>query len=43
MISITDRVMPYYLLNPLTDFIIIYRDLMIYGTMPTGYNLAVVG
>ena len=32
--------MPIYLLNPLTEFIIIYRDLMVYGNLPSLYSLA---
>ena len=34
--------MPIYLLNPLTEFIIIYRDLMVYGNLPSLYSLALV-
>jgi len=34
--------MPVYLLNPLTEFIIIFRDLMIYGKIPTLYSLSIV-
>ncbi len=34
--------MPIYLLNPVTEFIIIYRDLMIYGKIPTLYSLSIV-
>ncbi|MHB8086586.1 MAG: ABC transporter permease, partial [Dehalococcoidia bacterium] len=41
MASITDKVMPFFLLNPLTEFIIIFRDLMIYGTLPSFYNVAI--
>ena len=39
MVQITDRVMPFYLLNPLTEFIIMYRDLMVYGNLPSLYSL----
>jgi ABC-2 type transport system permease protein len=41
MVSISDKVMPFYLLNPLTAFIVIFRDLMIYGAMPSAYNIIV--
>ncbi len=34
--------MPIYLLNPITEFIIIYRDLMIYGKLPSLYSLAII-
>jgi len=43
MVQISEKTMPFYLLNPMTDFIIIYRDLMIYGNLPSLYNLAIVG
>jgi lipopolysaccharide transport system permease protein len=42
MAAITDRTMPFYLLNPITAAIVIYRDLMIYGKMPDLYNLGVL-
>lgn len=34
--------MPYYLLNPVTQFIIIYRDIMVAGTLPSAYSIALV-
>ena len=34
--------MPVYLLNPLTEFIIIYRDLMVYGNLPSLYSMQLV-
>lgn len=34
--------MPIYLLNPITEFIIIYRDLMVYGNLPSLYSLGLV-
>jgi lipopolysaccharide transport system permease protein len=34
--------LPIYLLNPITEFIIIYRDLMVYGKLPSLYSLAVI-
>jgi lipopolysaccharide transport system permease protein len=34
--------MPIYLLNPITEFIIIYRDLMIYGKLPSLYSLGII-
>lgn len=34
--------LPFYLLNPITEFIIIYRDLMIYGRLPTPYSLGII-
>jgi len=42
MAAITEKTMPYYLLNPMTQFIIINRDLMIYGNLPSLYSLALV-
>ena len=35
-------IMPYYLLNPVTQFIIIYRDVMVRGNRPSLYSTAVV-
>lgn len=32
--------MPYYLLNPMTQFIIVYRDLMVAGTLPSILGIA---
>jgi len=34
--------MPIYLLNPITEFIIVYRNLMIYGNLPSLYSLAII-
>jgi lipopolysaccharide transport system permease protein len=34
--------LPIYLLNPITQFIIVYRDLMIYGRLPSLYTLAII-
>jgi len=34
--------MPIYLLNPITEFIIIYRDLMVYGKLPSLYSLGII-
>jgi lipopolysaccharide transport system permease protein len=42
MAAITERTMPFYLLNPLTDAIIIYRDIMIYGKLPDPYNVGIL-
>ena len=39
---IPDRLLPYYLLNPATQFIIIYRDVMVAGQLPSPYSMAVV-
>ncbi|MBN1191140.1 MAG: ABC transporter permease [Dehalococcoidales bacterium] len=33
----------YYMLNPLTNFIIIYRNIMINGVLPSGKSLLIVG
>jgi len=35
-------IMPYYMLNPVTQFIIIYRDVMVAGQLPSPYSMAVV-
>lgn len=40
--AITEQVQHYYLLNPITQFIIIYRDVMVYGRLPTVYSLIIV-
>jgi lipopolysaccharide transport system permease protein len=34
--------MPIYLLNPITEFIIIFRDLMLYNRLPSLYSLFIV-
>jgi len=39
---IPDYIMPYYALNPLTQFIVIYRDVMVAGDLPSLYSIAVV-
>jgi len=41
MVQITDRTRFFYLLNPLTEFVIMYRDVMIYGTLPAWYSLVI--
>jgi len=41
MVQITGRVLPFYLLNPLTEFIIMYRDVMVYGNLPSVYSLII--
>ena len=42
MVQITDKVMPLYRLNPLTEFIIMYRDVMVYGNLPSVYSLIIL-
>jgi len=42
MTAITDRTRFFYLLNPMTEAIIIYRDLILYGQLPSLYSLAVL-
>jgi len=39
---IPDYIMPYYRLNPVTQFIIMYRDVMIAGDLPSLYSIVVV-
>ncbi len=39
---IPDYIRPYYLLNPVTQFIIIYRDVMVGGQLPSLYSISVV-
>jgi len=39
---VPDYLMPYYLLNPVTMFIGMYRDVMIAGDLPSLYSVAVV-
>jgi len=35
-------IMPYYRLNPITQFIIMYRDVMVAGDLPSLYSIVVV-
>ncbi len=35
-------IMPYYVLNPITQFIIMYRDVMVVGALPTLYGTVIV-
>jgi lipopolysaccharide transport system permease protein len=39
---IPDYLMTYYLLNPITQFIIMYRDVMVVGALPSLFSTAVV-
>lgn len=39
---VPERFMTYYMLNPITNFIIIYRDIMVNGNLPSIDNLIVV-
>ena len=39
---IPDSIMPYYLLNPVTLFIGMYRDVMVAGDLPSLYSIVVV-
>jgi len=39
---VPERLMPYYMLNPLTHFMVVYRDVMIAGNLPSISNLIVV-
>ncbi|MCX6006175.1 MAG: ABC transporter permease [Chloroflexi bacterium] len=41
LMSITEQVQRYYLLNPITQYIIIYRDVMVYGQLPSAYSLII--
>jgi lipopolysaccharide transport system permease protein len=41
MVQVTDNTRFYYLLNPMTQFIIMYRDVMIYGNLPSLYGLMI--
>jgi lipopolysaccharide transport system permease protein len=36
-------IMPYYRLNPVTEFIVTYRDVMIAGNLPSLHSIAVIG
>ena len=38
---IPDYIMPYYLLNPITQFIIMYRDVMVAGNLPSLYSTVI--
>ena len=39
---VPDYLMPYYRLNPVTQFIVIYRDVMIAGDLPSLFSVVVV-
>ncbi|MFO7997344.1 MAG: ABC transporter permease [Dehalococcoidia bacterium] len=39
---VPDYLMPYYVLNPVTQFIIAYRDVMIGGDLPSAFSVAVI-
>jgi lipopolysaccharide transport system permease protein len=39
--SISEFMQQFYLLNPITQFMIIYRDVMVYGQLPTAYSLII--
>ncbi len=39
--SITEQMQRYYLLNPITQYIIIFRDVMVYGQLPSAYSLII--
>jgi ABC-type polysaccharide/polyol phosphate export permease len=41
MVQVTDNTRFFYLLNPMTQFIIMYRDVMIYGNLPSLYGLMI--
>jgi ABC-type polysaccharide/polyol phosphate export permease len=34
--------MPYYMLNPLTQFIIVYRDVMVAGELPSAFSVGII-
>jgi len=39
---VPDYLMPYYVLNPVTQFIIMYRDVMVAGNLPSLHSVAIV-
>lgn len=39
---IPTSLLPYYLLNPMTQFILVYRDVMVEGTLPSLQGIAVI-
>ena len=39
---IPSNLLPYYLMNPMTQFILIYRDVMVDGTLPSLQSTAIV-
>jgi lipopolysaccharide transport system permease protein len=41
MVEISEKTLPYYQLNPLTEFIFIFRDVMMYGNLPSLYALSI--
>ena len=42
MHMVGDSLLPYYMLNPITNVILIYRDVMVNGNLPSFSNLIVV-
>ncbi|UCD22413.1 MAG: ABC transporter permease [Chloroflexota bacterium] len=40
--TVPEYLMPYYVLNPVTQFIITYRDVMVAGNLPSLYSIVVV-
>jgi len=40
--TIPEQYLPYYMLNPITDFIAIYRDIFLYGKLPSPVTIAIV-
>lgn len=40
--TVPAHLLPYYMLNPVTQFIGIYRDVMVAGNLPSPYSIAVV-
>lgn len=39
---VPDRLMPYYQLNPVTRFIVIYREVMVAGNLPSAESLVII-
>ncbi len=40
--TVPEEYLPYYTLNPITRLIMMYRDILLYGNMPTGMDFTIV-
>jgi lipopolysaccharide transport system permease protein len=39
---VPDSLMPYYRLNPVTQFIVMYRDVMVAGNLPSSFSILII-
>ena len=40
--TVPEKYLPYYTLNPITRLIMMYRDILLYGTLPSGMDFLIV-